>query len=382
MVGSAAVWPARSVRRQAQDVDVETGPLPGVGVLGGERWLLVWGRDPLGECCCWRGTVRTGQGARAGNCTNPGKHPWVIRVDGQLYGFEHGAADALDWVDLADRYGPPGGSRQLAVVLDGLIVVDLDSERAVRDFSRVAHTVPGERILGVSSTPRGFHVWLDAPGWNQKALNQWMAQWLAPWGGWSGTDERKAGRRGFLLDVRTGANRYVVWPGQDAAGERRWVSRRDFGQVIRRYREGMPGWRLVSHGDKRDGGHAPWAVDTRDHWLAGWIAEHRGGTELDLDGLDLQGSDRELELTWRELERWLGRLEQMAAGSGRNNALNQISYYSGGRCVAAGHSVESVRQKLIEAGEGVGTHGVRDTVNSGLNAGVKAALKQVKGGTA
>jgi hypothetical protein len=123
MVGSAAVWPARSVRRQAQDVDVETGPLPGVGVLGGERWLLVWGRDPLGECCCWRGTVRTGQGARAGNCTNPGKHPWVIRVDGQPYGFEHGAADALDWVDLADRYGPPGGSRQLAVVLDGLIVV-------------------------------------------------------------------------------------------------------------------------------------------------------------------------------------------------------------------------------------------------------------------
>jgi hypothetical protein len=36
----------------------------------------------------------------------------------------------------------------------------------------------------------------------------------------------------------------------------------------------------------------------------------------------------------------------------------------------------------VEAGEGVGTHGVRDTVNSGLNAGVKAALKQVKGGTA
>jgi hypothetical protein len=204
MVGSAAVWPARSVRRQAQDVDVETGPLPGVGVLGGERWLLVWGRDPLGECCCWRGTVRTGQGARAGNCTNPGKHPWVIRVDGQLYGFEHGAADALDWVDLADRYGPPGGS-----------------SAAGRGAGRAHRGGPGQRAGGAGLQPGRAHRARGAdpgglqhaeglprlagrPGLEPEGPEPVDGPVAGPWGGWSGTDERKAGRRGFLLDVRTG----------------------------------------------------------------------------------------------------------------------------------------------------------------------------------
>jgi hypothetical protein len=218
MVGSAAVWPARSVRRQAQDVDVETGPLPGVGVLGGERWLLVWGRDPLGECCCWRGTVRTGQGARAGNCTNPGKHPWVTRVDGQLYGFEHGAADALDWVDLADRYGPPGGRGSWPWCWTGSSWWTWTASARCGTSPGCRTPCPGRRSWG-SPARRGA----STSGWTPGLEPEGAEPVDGPVAGALGrlvtarTSAKRAGA-GFLLDVRTGANRYVVWPGQDAAG--------------------------------------------------------------------------------------------------------------------------------------------------------------------
>lgn len=346
--------------------------MPGEGALGGPRWFMVWNRDPFGECCCWRGTVRVDGIAGAGSCSRPGKHPWVTRVDGEPYGFVHGASDALEWIEVADRYGPVGGARQLAVVLDDLLVVDIDGERALRDFARMASTVPTEKILGVSTSPRGFHVWLDVPGWDQKSLNLWLAQWLAPLGGWHGTDEGRAGRRGFLVDVRTGGNRFAVWPGSDAAGQRRWLDRAAFGQLLGRVLAGMPAWRGVG---AEAGAQAPWRVDTRDSWLAGWIEAHRGGTAIDVEGYSFEGTASEMDSSWAELERWLGRLERMPAGSGRNNRLNAISYYSGAKAVMAGHPLELVKARLVAAGEGVGTHGVAATVVSGLHSGL-ATLKQ------
>lgn len=364
-------WPGRTLRSEREMPGVAEGPVPGEGALGGPRWFLVWNRDVLGECCCWRGSVRVDGVAGAGSCARPGKHPWITRVDGQSYGFVHGAADALDYGMVADRYGPAGGARQLAVVLDGLLVVDLDGERPVRDFARLASTVPGEKILGVSTSPRGYHVWLDVPGWDQKALNKWLSQWLGKHGGWDATDGRKAGRRGYVIDVRTGVNRYVIWPGDDALGQRRWIGVGEFGGVLGRALTGMPSWRILGPGD----GRAPWAVDTEDEWLASWIAANGGGSDIDLSGWALDGSDTEMEAAWAEMERWLARLESMAAGEGRNNRLNQIAYYSGAKAVAAGHSLEVVRARLCAVGDAVGTHGVAATVDSGLRSGL-ATIKQ------
>lgn len=363
-------WPALTER--GQQYEIEAGPQPGEGPLSGPRWLYVWNRDALGECCCWKGSRRlqddgagwaTGQ---AGNCQRPGKHPWVTKVDGEAVGFAHGAADALEYEQLIERFGTPGGARQLGVVLDDVLVVDLDSPRALRDFARMSFTVPKDKILGVSTSPRGYHVWLDVPGWNQRALNLWMTQWLAGSGGWSGTDEAEAGRRGFLVDVRTGTNRYVVWPGQHP--DRRWISRAEFGQVLAYTLVGMPAWRMVADSDRQ----APWAVDTGSDTMAAWIEREGGGAgELDLSGLTFDGSQSELEGAWAELERWIERLETAEAGSGRNNLLNQIAYHSGGRAVAAGHSPEDVEKRLIAAGHAAGTHGVSATVRSGLYAGIR-----------
>lgn len=367
-------WPSMGNRAAEQQAAAE-GPEPGVGPLAGPRWLYVWNRDPLGECCCWRGTRRVQDSDRGsvvgapGDCTNPGKHPWVVRDGGELVGFAHGAADALAYGELAQRFGPVGGARQLAVVLDDVLVVDLDSPRALRDFARLSFTVPKSKVLGVSTSPRGYHVWLDAPGWNQKALNDAMAAWLEPSGGWSGTDEAVAGRKGFLLDVRTGSNRYVVWPGQHPA--RRWISFADFTEVIRGQLYGMPAWRMGP-----SDGKAPWAVDTDDPWIRGWIDSRTGGVEIEVGPLNFDGSDQELEFTWAELERRIDRLDTMGAKTGRNNTLNAVAYYAGSKAVMAGHGYQEVRERLVAAGTAVGTHGVGATVDSGLSSGIATLKKQ------
>jgi len=369
-VPAAAAWPA--VTERAEPHPVEVGPEPGVGPLSGPRWLLVWNRDFLGECCCPRGTVRRQDGSAAtgwaGNCQRPGKHPWVTKVDGAVQGFEHGAADALHYDEVLAQYGLTG-SRQLAVVLDDVLVVDLDSPRALRDFARLSFTVPKSKVLGVSTSPRGYHVWLDAPGWNQKALNDAMAAWLGPAGGWSGTDEAVAGMRGFLLDVRTGSNRYVVWPGQHPA--RRWMSFADFTEVIRGQLYGMPAWRMGPADGK-----APWSVDTAEPWIRDWIDSRTGGVEIEMGPLNFDGSDAELEWTWAELERWIGRLEQMGAKTGRNNMLNAVAYHAGSKAVMAGHGYSEVRERLVAAGAAVGTHGIGATVDSGLSSGIATLKKQ------
>lgn len=359
---------------RGQQYTEETGPEPGEGPLAGPRWLYVWNRDTLGECCCWRGAQRREDSGRAigqtGSCTSAGKHPWVTRANDELSGFAHGAADALEYPELIKRFGPPGGARQLAVVLNDLIVCDLDNPRALRDFARTIFTVPRNRVLAVSTSPRGYHVWLDCPGWNQRALNIEMAQWLYSW---HSTDEGIAGRRGFCFDVRTGFNRYVVWPGQHPA--RRWISPAEFGEVVRQALIGMPAWRMVPSNPDRPG---PWQIDATDPTTAERIFTH---TQKDLPDIsDLwrseSGMASDMERTWEELERACDRLLKMEPGSGRNNALNQVAYFSGVRAIVAGHPDQDVADKLITVAEQAGTHGVKATTASGLRAGMSLVARQ------
>src|SRR6478735_9960665 len=187
------------------------------------RWLMLWGVSPTGECSCPLGSTRRQE--RAGQSTGTtqdcggsgsGKHPWM---DGDR-GYVHGVDNADESQAAAiEKWGPVHGSRRWGVTLADTIVLDLDSPAAELAFTRLSMHLPLEKILGVARTPRGWHIYVDAPGWNQRALNLYMRKWL---GDWHGTDAGKITRRGLLLDVRTGANRYVVWP--DASGEanRRW----------------------------------------------------------------------------------------------------------------------------------------------------------------
>ena len=367
---AAAAWP--TVTERSEPHPVEVGPEPGVGPLSGPRWLYVWNRGLLGECACWRGTTRRqGDGwatVTEGSCTSPGKHPWIKRDGEELGGFEHGAASALDYDEVIEKYGEPGGARQLAVVLDDVLVVDLDSERALRDFARCARTVAKEKVLGVSTSPRGYHVWLDCPGWNQRGLNRWMAQWLI---NWHGTDEKVAGQRGFCFDVRTGFNRYVVWPGQHA--DRRWLSWADFTEVILGQLYGMPAWRMAPTNVK-----APWQVDlTTDLASAEIVFADAAGEMPEMTDLWMTetGMVADLEKTWAELESWCDRLLKMPSGSGRNNALNALGFIAGSRCIAAGHSMESVEEKIVATGYAAGTHGIKATTQSGLRAGLALVTK-------
>ena len=377
-------WPATSKRTEPY-VPAE-GPEPGVGPLAGPRWLYVWNRGLLDECACWRGAVRKqGNGwvtATEGSCTSPGKHPWIKRQGGDLVGFEHGAASALDYAEVFARFGPPGGARQLAVVLDDVLVIDLDSPRALRDFARCRESFKAakDRLLGVSTSPRGFHVWLDCPGWNQRGLNRWMAQWLI---NWHGTDEKVAGQRGFCYDVRTGFNRYVVWPGQHPA--RRWINPGEFWERLSvqlgEYtdpRDGKKKLAIPAHRLAPTERKAPWQVDLlTDETVAKIVYEDAAGEVPDISDLWLteDGSVADAEKTWAELESWCARLLKMEPGSGRNNALNALGFFAGTRCIAAGHSPESVEAKIIETGTKAGTHGIRATTASGLRAGLALVAK-------
>jgi len=362
-------WPSTS-RRPASALPVGLVVDPEDPRLAGARWMLLWAKDPLGECCCPRGTVRNSEDgtAHVGACTAPGKHPWIVRSQGELTGFVHGASDALEYAELVDQHGTPGGARQLGVTLRDLIVVDLDNPRALRDFARCWFTVPRETIMGVSTSPRGHHVWLACPGWDQRPLNLWMAQWL---GRWDPTNAAAVGRRGFAFDVRTGDNRYVVWPGQHP--DRQWMAPSSFAALMREQLIGMPADRMAPSDTK-----GPWAVDTSEGTtVAQFISDNTVGGEIEVENLIFDGSASELEQTWSELERRAARLLAMPPGSGRNSALNVLAYYCGSTAVAAGHPYPQVHGYLMALGEQAGTHGVRDTVASGLRSGLSALKKQL-----
>ena len=137
----------------------------------GARWLRVWGLDPLGECCCllggrhWRPVDNSGMAVgEPGRCARPGKHPWWVERDGQVVGFRHGALEAVAWERAAGRdalFGQGhGAGTRLAVVPGGrVMVLDLDSPRAMATFCRLA-VWTWDWLLGAAKTPRGYHVWL------------------------------------------------------------------------------------------------------------------------------------------------------------------------------------------------------------------------------
>jgi len=391
--------------------------------LAGRRWLAVWQLDVLGECCCREGSRRGGGGAdvlsgggawgEPGRCRTPGKHPWWVRVNGEDAGFRHGASDA---VELAELGALPGGwgSRRAGVCLADVVVVDIDSPRAMRAWIRVLDTVPVGMIMGIARTPRGWHVWLSMPGWTQGALNRAMSLWL---GDWHGTDPGKVGVRGYLLDVRTGPGRYVVWPGAEFGGpqaDRSWALPGEYEAAMAWTRRGMrsamrpvhdPGL-LLDHHEVYGPGYGPGSIRAVAPWLqarvaaevgpeavdelARWLESYRDGggyTSDDVriwaDGLvgdigAVQGA------AVGQLEAWCDRLAGMGPESGRNNLLNAIGFGPGARAVVSGAlDVESVRDRMTRAAAACGCPGAAATIRSGLESGIRllsAALDESTAG--
>ena len=328
---------------------------------------MLWGISPTGECCCGRGsTRRQDRGYFAlGTTTNcvgsgPGKHPWT---DGAR-GYEHGAQDADPSQAAAiERWGRPGGNRRWAVTLGDVVVIDLDGPQAVRSFVRMCQHIPDEKIMGAARTPRGWHIYLDAPGWNQRALNQYMRAWL---GDWHGTDRTKISRTGLLLDVRTGANRYVVWPDESGEPGRRWAGAGEIREILSWAKVGMPDRCLVP-----DGAAAPWNLELTGELLAE-IA--RAGAYVPRpDGVTADGQVRGgVDYAARELQRWCGKLETMPPDTGRNSMLNKISYFAGTRAIKAGMTEQQVRTRLRTAAlrSGLNENETDATITSGLVSGL------------
>jgi hypothetical protein len=308
------------------------------------RWLMVWTVDQLGECSCvkgsWHRTPIAGVSIGGpGECESIGKHPATPR----------GARDALSRADAVAKY-KLNGRRRWAYTLQDLILIDIDSEQALQSFYRIAAHLPEDKIIGVAKTPRGWHLLLDVPGWNQRALNAHMRQWL---GDWHGTDKSKVGRRGILLDVRTGAARYAVWP---ETRDRRWVTLAEFTAALQFAGRGMPSWRMVA-----DGSRAPWNLAMTDE-LRARIAKVDDDPPQTVSASDAVSAS----WAWKELDHWCQRLEQMPPESGRNNALNRTAFLAGRQAIQAGWPTERVENRLRLAAARCQCPGAEATIRSGL----------------
>lgn len=278
----------------------------------------------------------------------------------------HGALDADESQDAAlAKWGPLGGNRRWAVTLADVMVIDLDGPQALLSFTRLCQHVPDDKILGVAKTPRGWHVYLDCPGWNQRALNQHMKAWL---GDWHGTDRTKISRGGLLLDIRTGPTRYVVWPDDSGDPRRRWARADEIRSVLAWQQYGMrPSLRVA------DGAKAPWNLPVTPELTA--RIKQAGQYVPRPDGVTDTGHVRGgMTYATKELTRWCGKLAQMSPDSGRNSMLNKISFFAGTRAIKAGMSREEVVSHLQRAAR---RSGLRDaeidvTINSGLTSGLAA----------
>lgn len=330
------------------------------------RWLMLWSVSPTGECCCPEGSVHRRINDRSGGSTRDcgngaGKHPWSL--DGR--GYVHGVEDADESPAAAiKRWGPLGGARRWGVTLGDVLVIDIDSERALQSVQRFGKHLPHEKVMGVAKTPRGLHIYVDAPGWTQRSLNWAMRQWLDDW---HGTDVSKVSRRGFLVDVRTGPNRYVVWPGQSR--DRRWMA---LGELLRAWpvKNHMPAHRLVESGEL-----APWNRPMDDELRAKIRGLERDAPVADpvvADHLGLGGVTSRT-VAENDLRRWSTYLASMPADSGRNNKLNQIAYYQGARAITAGVPEPVVRQRLTIAAQrcGMMDREIEPTITSGLSSGLQ-----------
>lgn len=314
-----------------------------------------------------RGSHAVGGAADCGQ--GPGKHPWHIIRDGQSRGYQHGCLDADSSQQAAvDRWGRIGGNRRWGVTLKDTVVLDLDGPESVLAFYRIARHVPLERWIGLARTPRGWHIYLDCPGWNQRALNAQMKKWLVDW---HGTDPARITRRGLLLDARTGGNRYVVWPSVD----RRWAMPRELQEQTLWAARGMPSSRMVS-----DGAQAPWNLPMTPELIK---KIERVGREPEtlpqsfVNGGAAGSGSGSTRFAQQELNRWCGKLRGMPPDSGRNNLLNQIAYYAGARAVQAGIPKDVVYEQLRSAGQrsGMEDREISATIASGLGSGLDKFMK-------
>lgn len=327
------------------------------------NWLMLWSISPTGECCCPKGSRHRAPGDKAIGWTtdcsqSPGKHPWSVWRDSVQVGYVHGSKDAdKSQAAAIEKYGPLGGLRRWGITLKDIVLVDLDNERAIRDFRRIIMHIPASKFLGIARTPRGWHVYLDCPGFTQRSLNLFLRRWLDDW---DGTDEAKVSRRGYLLDFRTGENRYAVWP----AGDRYWASPRELFTDMARVAGQIPAHRL-----KVDGSAAPWNLvrtpELEKEIEAVNAAASRITVVKNADGSIHQGH------AVSELSRWCRQLAAMGPDSGRNSMLNKIAFFAGSRAIRAGIPEQTVRDRLEQAAIrcGMQPSEIEPTINSGLRSG-------------
>jgi hypothetical protein len=253
--------------------------------------------------------------------------------------------------------------------LNEVIMLDIDSLQALQSFYRIAKHVPrDERLLGIAKTPRGFHLYLHVPGWTQKAVTLSMRAWLGT-GMWDAMDTSKISRRGLILDVRTGAHRYTVFPGPESR-DRRWVPPKEFVAQLKFAGQGMPAARMV-----QDGSQAPWNLEMNDD-LRDRIAR-AGADKVSRPKLALDGSEADQRLALQELRRWSDLIAKMGPDTGRNNSLNRTAYHSGADAIAAGVPEDRVRQILLDAAQSSHTPGAEATINSGLTSGLRDRYARV-----
>lgn len=331
---------------------------------------MLWSVSPTGECCCPAGSLHRrirdcAVGAPRDCGSGAGKHPWVLEGPGKAKGYVRGVEDADPTPgDAIRRWGPLGGARRWGVTLGDVLVIDIDSEQALQAVMRFGKHLPADKVMGVARTPRGLHIYVDAPGWTQRSLNWAMREWLDDW---HGTDASKISRRGLLVDVRTGPNRYVVWPGQSR--DRRWIT---VGELLRAWpvRNHMPAGRMVPSGEL-----APWNRPMDDELRAKIKGLERDAPVADpvvVDHLGLGGvTSKEVALS--DLRRWCNYLASMPSDSGRNNKLNQIAYFQGARAITAGAPESDVRQQLTIAAQRcrMNEREIDPTISSGLSSGLQ-----------
>lgn len=321
----------------------------------GVKFLLSWRLDLIGECCCPLGSRRWTEGGvavgSAGACARPGKHPWWTEDDeGDVRGYRHGALEAGS---LAEALAMRNSRNRLAAVPGpGVIVVDLDSDRAFRTYVRLWEAGSGGDVVAVAQTVRGWHLWMiPAVGeWSQIAGLAWMKESL--------------GKDMGGLDIRTGERSYVLWPELD----RRWVPAEEWqGRLVQAAR-GFPLSGKLGLGPVWLAGD-PGAADVNlEHKLLMHCRGLAGSAAPDPRELT-QG---DVVLAAERLTLACKKLLEMPAGAGRNNRLNQIAFYDGALAVWAGMDYGKVLGQLMGAGAEAGTHGVGATVKSGLGAGMRA----------
>jgi hypothetical protein len=185
-----------------------------------------------------------------------------------------------------------------------------------------------------------------------------MRAWLGT-GMWDAMDTSKISRRGLILDVRTGAHRYTVFPGPESR-DRRWVPPKEFVAQLKFAGQGMPAARMV-----QDGSQAPWNLEMTDD-LRDRI--ERAG-EVRLPRTKPMPHDQKFHL--RRLKRWASVLAKKQPETGRNNDLNLAAYDPGTDAIVSGTPEDTVRQILRDAARASGTPGLEATLNSGLTAALR-----------